>query len=76
MASEARVKELIAEAIAAESQPGGAIYNSVVEKITEQLNTATLPGGTVHEALSESAKPGGVVHKAFTNEYNRAADQE
>ena len=76
MASEEQVKTLIAEAIEAATKPGGAIYNSVVERITEQLTTATLPGGTVYAAVEESAKPGGVVHTAFTNEYNRAADQE
>ncbi|CAK0828811.1 unnamed protein product, partial [Prorocentrum cordatum] len=70
------VETLIAEAIMAETQPGGAIYNSVVERIAEQLSTASLPGGTVYAAVEESAKPGGAVHAAFTNEYNRAADEE
>ncbi|CAK0803192.1 unnamed protein product [Prorocentrum cordatum] len=72
MASDEQVKTLIAEAIKAETQLAGAIYNSVVERITEQLSTATLPGGTVHAAVEESAKPGGAAHALFTNEYNRA----
>ncbi|CAK0895822.1 unnamed protein product [Prorocentrum cordatum] len=76
MASDEQVKTLIAEGIKVETQPGGAIYNSVVEGIAEQLSTAPLPGGTVYAALEESAKPGGAVHAAFTNEYNRAADEE
>eukprot|EP00959_Pyramimonas_sp_CCMP1952_P139014 2910114-Pyramimonas_sp.AAC.1 len=46
MASEERARALIAGAAEAAGEPGGAVYNVVVSKVTENLATATTEGGS------------------------------